>query len=43
MKVIKFILKTILVLAVLLLVAVVALPLWIGPVVCKVANSMVRP
>lgn len=41
MKVIKFILKTILVLAVLLLVAVVALPLWIGPVVCKVANSMV--
>ena len=41
MKAIKFIFKAIFVLAILLIVAIVALPLWIGPVVCSVANSKV--
>ena len=41
MKAIKFILKAILWIAVIVVVALLALPLWIGPVAKGVANTVV--
>ena len=41
MKVVKFVFKAILLIVVLVVIALLALPLWIGPVVKGVANSVV--
>ena len=41
MKVVKFLLKAILWIVVIVIVALLALPLWFGPVVKGVANSVV--